>query len=85
MVPWVYQAEINSLAMRTKGAAAATATNWVSLNPQSIGTQDLTNSAFWICLHSVYPNRNQEPYIPLLYHFRCLQPHVRSCRLLPLP
>ena len=31
MVPWVYQAEINSLIMRTKGAAAATATNWVSL------------------------------------------------------
>jgi hypothetical protein len=29
MVPWVYQAEINSLAMRTEGAAAATATNWV--------------------------------------------------------
>ena len=31
MVPWVYQAEINSLAMRTVGAAAATATNWVRL------------------------------------------------------
>ncbi|RJE19908.1 sugar transporter [Aspergillus sclerotialis] len=30
MVPWVYQAEINSLAMRTQGAAAATATNWLS-------------------------------------------------------
>lgn len=29
MVPWVYQAEVNSLAMRTVGAAAATATNWV--------------------------------------------------------
>ncbi|KUJ10838.1 general substrate transporter [Mollisia scopiformis] len=29
MVPWVYQAEINSLAMRTKGSAAATATNWL--------------------------------------------------------
>ncbi|KAF1952716.1 general substrate transporter [Byssothecium circinans] len=29
MVPWVYQAEVNSLAMRTKGAAAATATNWL--------------------------------------------------------
>jgi MFS family permease len=29
MVPWVYQAEINSLAMRTRGAAAATATNWL--------------------------------------------------------
>ncbi|KAL1870964.1 hypothetical protein Plec18167_007271 [Paecilomyces lecythidis] len=29
MVPWVYQAEVNSLAMRTVGAAAATATNWL--------------------------------------------------------
>jgi len=29
MVPWVYQAEINSLGMRTRGAAAATATNWL--------------------------------------------------------
>ncbi|KAJ5826373.1 hypothetical protein N7474_003511 [Penicillium riverlandense] len=29
MAPWVYQAEINSLAMRTQGAAAATATNWL--------------------------------------------------------
>ncbi|TVY81654.1 Sugar transporter STL1 [Lachnellula suecica] len=29
MVPWVYQAEINSLSMRTTGTAAATATNWL--------------------------------------------------------
>ncbi|PCG95412.1 Major facilitator superfamily domain, general substrate transporter [Penicillium occitanis (nom. inval.)] len=29
MVPWVYQAEVNSLAMRTQGGAAATATNWL--------------------------------------------------------
>jgi hypothetical protein len=27
-VPWLYPTEINSLPMRTKGAAAATATNW---------------------------------------------------------
>ena len=29
MVPWVYQAEINSLAMRTVGSASATSTNWL--------------------------------------------------------
>lgn len=29
-VPWLYPTEINSLAMRTKGAAIATATNWMS-------------------------------------------------------
>lgn len=28
-VPWLYPTEINSLAMRTKGAAAGTATNWI--------------------------------------------------------
>ncbi|KAL1745558.1 general substrate transporter [Schizophyllum fasciatum] len=29
-VPWLYPVEINSLAMRTKGAAVATASNWIS-------------------------------------------------------
>ncbi|KAK5162871.1 uncharacterized protein LTR77_011128 [Saxophila tyrrhenica] len=29
MVPWIYQAEINSLAMRVRGAAAATSMNWL--------------------------------------------------------
>lgn len=32
MVPWIYQAEINSLAMRVRGAAAATSMNWVCLD-----------------------------------------------------
>jgi hypothetical protein len=27
-VPWLYPTEINSLPMRTKGAAVSTATNW---------------------------------------------------------
>ncbi|KAL7627500.1 hypothetical protein AAE478_001693 [Parahypoxylon ruwenzoriense] len=29
-VPWVYNSEINSLGWRARGAAAATATNWIS-------------------------------------------------------
>ncbi|KAL0564409.1 hypothetical protein V5O48_017635, partial [Marasmius crinis-equi] len=29
-VPWLYPVEINSLAMRTKGAALGTASNWIS-------------------------------------------------------
>lgn len=29
-VPWVYNSEINSLGWRVRGAAAATATNWMS-------------------------------------------------------
>jgi hypothetical protein len=28
-VPWLYPTEINSMAMRTKGAALGTATNWI--------------------------------------------------------
>jgi hypothetical protein len=28
-VPWVYNSEINSLGWRARGAAAATATNWM--------------------------------------------------------
>lgn len=28
-VPWLYPTEINSLSMRTKGAALGTATNWI--------------------------------------------------------
>jgi hypothetical protein len=30
-VPWIYQAEFNSMAMRVRGAAAATSMNWVSI------------------------------------------------------
>ena len=35
-VPWLYPTEINSLPMRTKGAAVATATNWYGLPPPSL-------------------------------------------------
>jgi hypothetical protein len=36
-VPWLYPTEINSLPMRTKGAAVATGTNWFVLIPESSG------------------------------------------------
>lgn len=35
-VPWLYPTEINSLPMRTKGAAVATATDWYDLIAQHI-------------------------------------------------
>jgi fucose permease len=35
-VPWLYPTEINSLPMRTKGAAVATATNWC-VSPEDEG------------------------------------------------
>jgi hypothetical protein len=34
-VPWLYPTEINSLSMRTKGAALGTATNWYVPSPSS--------------------------------------------------
>lgn len=35
-VPWLYPTEINSLPMRTKGAAVATATDWYGLVSMSL-------------------------------------------------
>ncbi|KAJ5815829.1 Major facilitator superfamily domain general substrate transporter [Penicillium robsamsonii] len=68
-VPWLYPTEINSLPMRTKGAAAATATDWltnfivVEITPigiQSIGWKfwivwTVTNAAFLPILYFFYP------------------------------
>ena len=57
MVPWVYQSEVNSIAMRTVGSAAATSFNWVCTTLASVLTTSLlTNAhlALRICLHSVY-------------------------------
>ncbi|KIW47827.1 uncharacterized protein PV06_00487 [Exophiala oligosperma] len=68
-VPWLYPTEINSLAMRTKGAAIGTATNWifnfmvVEITP--IGIQNLAwkfyiiwtvlNASFVPILYFIYP------------------------------
>ncbi|EJD45345.1 general substrate transporter [Auricularia subglabra TFB-10046 SS5] len=50
-VPWLYPTEINSLPMRTKGAALATGTNWITnfviVEVTPIGTQNL-GWRFWI-------------------------------------
>ncbi|KAG2000878.1 hypothetical protein GB937_010739 [Aspergillus fischeri] len=50
-VPWLYPTEINSLPMRTKGAAVATATNWITnfaiVEITPIGIQNL-GWKFWI-------------------------------------
>ncbi|KAG7055929.1 sugar transporter [Colletotrichum scovillei] len=66
-VPWLYPTEINSIAMRTKGAAVATATNWmtnyviVQITP--IGIQDL-GWKFWI----VFTVLNAA-FLPVIYLF----------------
>ncbi|KAB8069715.1 putative MFS sugar transporter [Aspergillus leporis] len=50
-VPWLYPTEINSLPMRTKGAAVSTATNWITnfviVEITPIGIQSL-GWRFWI-------------------------------------
>lgn len=43
-VPWLYPTEINSIAMRTKGAAVATATNW--LEPYPLPSVSLSHSCY---------------------------------------
>ena len=42
-VPWLYPTEVNSLAMRTKGAAVATGTNWWAEPSRSRHHENQTN------------------------------------------
>lgn len=56
-VPWLYPAEINSLSMRTTGAAMATATNWivnfmvVEITPIGIGSIHWKFYIIWTVLN----------------------------------
>ncbi|KKK24915.1 MFS sugar transporter [Aspergillus rambellii] len=66
-VPWLYPTEINSLPMRTKGAAVATATNWITnfaiVEITPIGIQSI-GWRFWIVwtvLNAVF--------LPVIYFF----------------
>ncbi|KAL2845403.1 general substrate transporter [Aspergillus pseudodeflectus] len=66
-VPWLYPTEINSLPMRTKGAAVATATNWITnfaiVEITPIGIQNI-GWRFWIVwtvLNAVF--------LPIIYFF----------------
>ncbi|KAK7221412.1 hypothetical protein V2G26_009415 [Clonostachys chloroleuca] len=68
-VPWLYPTEINSLPMRTKGAAFATGTNWITnfiiVEITPIGVQNLswkfwivwtvTNALFLPVIYFLYP------------------------------
>ncbi|CAI6101011.1 unnamed protein product [Clonostachys chloroleuca] len=68
-VPWLYPTEINSLPMRTKGAAFATGTNWITnfiiVEITPIGVQNLswkfwivwtvTNALFLPIIYFLYP------------------------------
>ncbi|KAJ5099556.1 Major facilitator superfamily domain general substrate transporter [Penicillium argentinense] len=68
-VPWLYPTEINSLPMRTKGAAVSTATNWITnfaiveitpIGIQSIGWRfwivwTVLNAVFLPVIYMLYP------------------------------
>jgi hypothetical protein len=66
-VPWLYPTEINSLPMRTKGAALATATNWITnfviVEITPIGLQNL-GWKFWI-VWTVF----NAAFMPVIYFF----------------
>ncbi|KAL4897029.1 general substrate transporter [Aspergillus ambiguus] len=66
-VPWLYPTEINSLPMRTKGAAVATATDWITnfaiVEITPIGIQNI-GWKFWI----VWTVANAA-FLPILYFF----------------
>ncbi|KAJ5917863.1 hypothetical protein N7454_010238 [Penicillium verhagenii] len=66
-IPWLYPTEINSLPMRTKGAALATATDWITnfaiVEVTPIGIQNL-GWKFWI----VWTVTNA-CFLPIIYFF----------------
>lgn len=67
-VPWLYPTEINSLSMRTKGAALGTATNWivnfvvVEITPPGISSLGWKFYVIWTVL-----NFSFVPVVYLLY------------------
>lgn len=88
MVPWVYQAEVNSLSMRAKGAAAATSTNWLF---GFVCTQ-FTPPAIASIGYRFYISKNNRQaivcWIPadtFLHSLRVLQFDIHPDRVLPLP
>ena len=66
-VPWLYPTEINSLSMRTKGAAIGTATNWafnfmvVEITPIGIQTLGWRFYIIWIVFNLAF--------VPIIYLF----------------
>ena len=66
-VPWLYPTEVNSLAMRTKGAAIGTATNWifnfmvVEITPIGIQSLQWKFYIIWTLLNA--------SFVPVMYLF----------------
>ncbi|KAK7541511.1 general substrate transporter [Phyllosticta citricarpa] len=66
-VPWLYPAEINSMSMRTKGAALGTATNWivnfmvVEITPPGISSLGWKFYIIWTVFNA--------SFVPIVYLF----------------
>ncbi|KAK8239029.1 general substrate transporter [Phyllosticta capitalensis] len=66
-VPWLYPAEINSMSMRTKGAALGTATNWivnfmvVEITPPGISSLGWKFYIIWTVFNAAF--------VPIVYFF----------------
>jgi MFS family permease len=86
MVPWVYQAEINSLAMRTIGSASATSTNWLfGFVCTQFTPTGIRNIGFRFYI-SKYLDLSLTYFSRLtMRSLRHIQPSLRSNRILPLP
>ena len=70
-VPWLYPTEINSLPMRTKGAAVATATHWcvILLNILSRAVSNfLYVQDYKFCHCGNYTHWNSEYWLEILDH-----------------
>jgi len=95
MVPWIYQAEINSLSMRTRGASAAVATNWifgfVCTQFTSVGIRNLGykfyimfavfNLAFIPIVYFLYPETANRTLEDLDDYFDKSSPHRTIIRV----
>ncbi|KAG6820055.1 hypothetical protein H0H93_005987 [Arthromyces matolae] len=66
-VPWLYPTEINSLSMRTKGAALGTASNWISnyivvqITPTGIANLGWKYYLIWMIFNAIF--------VPLVWVF----------------
>jgi hypothetical protein len=73
-VPWVYNSEINSLGWRSRGAAAATATNWMGgfivTQFTKVGVNNLAWK-FYLSMQILLPSPGQKLTLPLVYVILC--------------
>jgi len=84
-VPWLYPTEINSIAMRTKGAAVSTATNWWATIPVlQLSGANKRRQAHQLRHCGDYSNRDPKPRVEVLDRLYCLQHGLHACHILLL-